>query len=332
MILTLYLIFISLLDPCTEPKWLSLWLAAPSNGVLRHICLDLEAPPPDQSCSSPACTCEGIYWCTDCFLQPLFCTSCYWEQHVKHPLHQAKQWVDQFFDDSSLCLVSIILELSRQYIDTVQAVMEIQLSHGEHWCLVSATAGDPLEIDEDSWEDIEFTYCNCTGAAEKHIQLFWSQLFLASLLKPQTAFTFWVLDDFLWDNVECGTLAMNYFSKLRWITSNAFPHLVPVSSMLYLWCMTVHSDMLKDHYRELMRVARQWWLLKTLKWNGYGVSSNDPGQGGLVLFCPACPQPGINVPVTPDTDFSHWRYTHIVVMDGNFKVEHMHSWKSEDDV
>jgi hypothetical protein len=48
------------------------------------------------------------------------------------------------------------------------------------------------------------------------------------LAQPRTVFTFNVLDDFIRDNLECGTSGMNYFSKLRRITSNVFPHLVPV--------------------------------------------------------------------------------------------------------
>src|SRR5258708_29918577 len=60
------------------------------------------------------------------------------------------------------------------------------------------------------------------------MQLFQAGLFPASFTRPKTAFTFRVLDDFLLDNLECGTSAMNYYSKLRQMTSSMFPHLVPV--------------------------------------------------------------------------------------------------------
>jgi hypothetical protein len=56
----------------------------------------------------------------------------------------------------------------------------------------------------------------------------------------------------------------------------------------------------KDRYRELMRVARQWRQLKTMKWHGFGHRSDDPSTGELALFCPACPQPGINVLLSED--------------------------------
>ncbi|KIK76031.1 hypothetical protein PAXRUDRAFT_84055, partial [Paxillus rubicundulus Ve08.2h10] len=71
-------------------------------------------------------------------------------------------------------------------------------------------------------------YCNCPGSPDPHIQLLGAGLFPASTACPSTVFTFKVLDDFVRVNVECGTAAMNYFSKLKRITSNVFPHLVPV--------------------------------------------------------------------------------------------------------
>ncbi|KAI6142207.1 hypothetical protein BKA82DRAFT_167039, partial [Pisolithus tinctorius] len=53
-------------------------------------------------------------------------------------------------------------------------------------------------------------------------------------------------------------------------------------------------------------------------------------QGDLGLFCATCPQPGINVDLTEDLD--HWRYTCMLVMDGNFKAEHMHDRHPADQV
>ncbi|KAG9309371.1 hypothetical protein JVU11DRAFT_10608 [Chiua virens] len=81
-----------------------------------------------------------------------------------------------------------------------------------------------------------------------------------------------------------------------------------------------------------MRVSRQWKLLKSLKWNGSGLDDSVPTEGDLTLFCPACPQPGINIPITDDVDFSNWRYTWTLVMDSIFKAKHMHTRAPEDDV
>jgi hypothetical protein len=47
----------------------------------------------------------------------------------------------------------------------------------------------------------------------------------------------------------------------------------------------------------LMRVSRQWRDLLARKRFGYGHEvDKSPGNGDLALFCPACPQPGINLP------------------------------------
>lgn len=46
-----------------------------------------------------------------------------------------------------------------------------------------------------------------------------------------------------------------------------------------------------------MRVSRAWRDLQNRKRAGFGHDAlNDPGKGDLAIFCPACPQPGINLP------------------------------------
>lgn len=83
-----------------------------------------------------------------------------------------------------------------------------------------------------------------------------------------------------------------------------------------------------------MRVARQWRQLKLLKWHGFGHDREDPKDGELALFCPACPQPGINVTLPAEYDDSRpgWLYARSLVMDGNFKAEHLHPARPEDEV
>ncbi|KAG1846470.1 hypothetical protein F4604DRAFT_1595029, partial [Suillus subluteus] len=158
-------------------------------------------------------------------------------------------------------------------------------------------------------------FCRCPDAETLDKQLFKMGLFPASFTCPKTAFTFALLDDFILDNLECGTSAMNYYSKLKCITSSVFLHLVP------------------DRYQELMRVARQWRQLKLLKWNGFCHERRDPKDGELALFCTTCPQPGINVAVpTKDDPSPKWLYTQSLVMDGNFKAEHLHPMHPEDEV
>lgn len=90
-------------------------------------------------------------------------------------------------------------------------------------------------------------------------------------------------------------------------------------------------------------MARQWRQLKLLKWNGCGHESKDRKPGDLALFCPACPQPGINVTLPPQDEQQEtnsesqlpnpsWLYSRSLVMDGNFKAEHLYAANPTDEV
>jgi hypothetical protein len=47
-----------------------------------------------------------------------------------------------------------------------------------------------------------------------------------------------------------------------------------------------------------MTISRQWHDLLLRKRFGFGHDlDSSPGHGDLALFCPACPQPGINIPL-----------------------------------
>jgi len=74
-----------------------------------------------------------------------------------------------------------------------------------------------------------------------------------------------------------------------------------------------------------MRVGRQWRQLKQLKWHGFSHEKPKPKAGELALFCPACPQPGVNLNLS-DRSASEpaWLYSRSLVMDGNFKAEHLY--------
>jgi len=51
----------------------------------------------------------------------------------------------------------------------------------------------------------------------------------------------------------------------------------------------------------------------------YGASS-DPGS--LAIFCPSCPQPGINLP--PDwMELPKWVTRRTITVDGNFHADHI---------
>ncbi|KAI6018283.1 hypothetical protein EDC04DRAFT_2607885 [Pisolithus marmoratus] len=204
------------------------------------------------------------------------------------------------------------------------------------------TAIDSLAMDEVEWEDIDniplhlcpplgskyltivnvtgvhfmlVQACQCVNAESYHMQLFHSKLCPSTFTRPSTVFTFAVLDDFLRDNVEC----QDPFHKVqRW--NGTHYEATSLMQLGFLW----HPIIL---IAEPEHVAQQWWVLKLLKWSGFHDKTHWSTEGDLVLFCMACPQPGINVSPAADLDqltFQSWKYTRTLVMDGNFKAEHMH--------
>jgi hypothetical protein len=73
-------------------------------------------------------------------------------------------------------------------------------------------------------------WCHCAKTPDDYVQLLLrAKLFPASFKNPKTAFTFEVLDHFQLDALECKTAAMNFMSKIKRITNEAFPSRVPVN-------------------------------------------------------------------------------------------------------
>jgi hypothetical protein len=84
-------------------------------------------------------------------------------------------------------------------------------------------------VDRSGVHDLPVHWCRCPGHISDDRQLFAMGLFPATFKFVKTAFTFHVLDDFRIENLECKTAALNFYSKLRRMTSNSFPDSVQVS-------------------------------------------------------------------------------------------------------
>ena len=120
--------------------------------------------------------------------------------------------------------------------------------------------------------------CMCEPAIPLFAQYLQLGLYPVSQDRPQTVFTFRLLDDYHLTNLETKAAAQSYYAKLRRLTDDTFPHLVP------------------DRYRELLRAIREWRNLRARQTMGVGYGEGEVRKGGLVPFCPTCPQPGVNLP------------------------------------
>ena len=176
-------------------------------------------------------------------------------------------------------------------------------------------------------------FCRCQGASPEHEQLFRHRLFPSTFDRPETAFTLEVLDYYGIDAMECKTSAQSFFQKLRRVTNNAFPDEVPVSSPFSFIQFTkqLTNLQIKNRYQELIRVSRQMRKLEVLKRFGSVYEEFSSSSGNLAIFCPSCPQPGINLP--PNwKDLPNWVTRRTITVDGNFHADHIKMRRPELDI
>ncbi|KAF8235197.1 hypothetical protein L208DRAFT_1068889, partial [Tricholoma matsutake] len=159
-----------------------------------------------------------------------------------------------------------------------------------------------------------------------------------SFTKIWTLFTVHVLDQFWLCNLELKASAYQFYQLI--------------------WCimLPMRPAEVINLYHELRCLSCLWCWMKKLKWAGYGHNQKDPlnfEPRSLANFCPACPQPGINIPENWQEDVNWCCYfmltcsehvasqnsklvihfifddKHIFVADGNFKADHV--WQNNSD-
>ena len=83
-------------------------------------------------------------------------------------------------------------------------------------------------VDTSGVHRLRVHYCRCPNAKHADRQFVEMGFLPASVMKPKTAFTFRVLDDFRLTNLECNTAGTSYWHKIVRKTSNVFRASVPV--------------------------------------------------------------------------------------------------------
>ncbi|KAF9471221.1 hypothetical protein BDN70DRAFT_820283 [Pholiota conissans] len=273
-------------------------------------------------CSS--CDAHAVWQCRDCTLPGMSCRKCMRKSHLANPLHRIQCWTGSYFRDAELWEVGgyiisthsnpSILCASLTFQDTPQETAEYlsdtPMPHAMHHFFVRVVHTNGLHY-------IPLVHCTCQGTERAHTDLIASRLVPTSFVRYSTLFTMAVLDDFRMANLECKTSAYQYFQKLRRLTSPMAPAGVP------------------NRYPEFRRMARLWRWFKHVKWAGFAHTRDDtaaPSPGQLTLFCPACPQPNINLPKDWMEDTNQNVYIRFFVADGNFKADHVRQKSGDTDI
>ena len=128
--------------------------------------------------------------------------------------------------------------------------------------------------------NIAMISCECQGHDTLPKDLLAARLLPASFDRIRTLFSAQLLDHFRLCNLELKSSAYHFYHLLQRLTNPMDPASVV------------------DLYREFRRMSRIWRWMKRLKWAGFGnkhKEASDTRAGQLTIFCPACPQPGINL-------------------------------------
>ncbi len=144
--------------------------------------------------------------------------------------------------------------------------------------------------------NLRVNFCGCDRAADAGNlvqQLMRYDLYPATHVEPNTAFTFRLLEHYHVQSLQGKISMFDYYESLERLTDNT------------------GTRKLQDRYKAFMRVVAQWRHLKMLKRGGRahdpsGVAGTLPGQ--LAIGCPACPRPGINIPDNWDTISDDLKY------------------------
>jgi CxC2 like cysteine cluster associated with KDZ transposases len=129
--------------------------------------------------------------------------------------------------------------------------------------------------------NLAMVHCGCRGENGLLRDLIACQLLPASFHTIRTVFSTQLLDYFRLCNLELKASAYQFYQLLRRLTRPMGPGEVV------------------DLYNEFRRMSRFWRWMKKLKWAGYGQNGkhhSDVAPGSLANFCPACPQPHVNLP------------------------------------
>lgn len=181
------------------------------------ILLDSEAPEQQDKCTL-CLQADSEIRCLSCIGHHGWCRTCSVKAHQSLPFHRLQRWNGRFYEVISLQDLGFTLNLGHN--GDVCPLSAGETEHGDRITVVDS-AGIFVHL---------VKWCRCNGAddQDKHLQLLRHCLFPSTVSKPQTAFTFNVLDEFHIDSLECKTSASSFYSKLRRLTNNAFPDTLPV--------------------------------------------------------------------------------------------------------
>ncbi|KIO24096.1 hypothetical protein M407DRAFT_51500, partial [Tulasnella calospora MUT 4182] len=222
--------------------------------------------------------------CTQCFGRRILCGPCLLDSHQFLPFHWPEVWIDRSnLSKDSLPQRKDTLPARYGYFKRTslfEVGLQVGLGHDGGFC--PQTHGNDAfrmtVLHTTGQHIVAFRPCACSDK-EVWQQLLEVDIFPATEKNPQLGFTFEVLRHQRCFNLRAKTSLKEYYDALVDLTRAAEGR--GAVSMLY------------DQLRLVVRLYR---ILTTHMRAGRSDASAPLKNGELCVICPACPQPGVNLP------------------------------------
>ncbi|KAJ6488184.1 hypothetical protein C8R47DRAFT_978857 [Mycena vitilis] len=243
--------------------------------------------------------------CEECFSDALFCAPCLVHLHRDNPFHMVKTWNGICFVDATLRDLGLRVQLGHKRGEPCPGTLALspearKKADEASFCIVDSNAIHEVTVD----------FCTCGKAQSRPIQLLRARFFPATTLRPSSAATFRVLRRFHKMSFESKCSAFEFYNALARETNNT------------------GNFQPRDRYREFLLMTREWRYLQMLKRSGRAHMPDgvrDIEAGACALLCPACPQPGKNLPVDGDWKRAppelRFLYALFLAIDANFRMK-----------
>ncbi|KAI0644979.1 hypothetical protein C8Q79DRAFT_1001590 [Trametes meyenii] len=209
------------------------------------------------------------YRCLECDIIAPHCSACLLSRHqgtnFSRALHRIEQWNGRFFETTSLSELGLV----------------VNLGHDGGCCPDPTPVREVTVFHVNGYHSVNVSACGCLTALSSDSPPLWRQFlrqgwFPATQKRPATAFTIEVLKLFHELNLKAKTNAYDFYQTLLRRTDHSGLASHPFCYVVRLW----------RHLQQLKRGARGH--------DPAGTSATAPGS--LAVMCPACPNPGVNLP------------------------------------
>ncbi|KAJ7699410.1 hypothetical protein B0H16DRAFT_1749444 [Mycena metata] len=258
------------------------------------------------------CKVPGVqaHRCQDCLTDALLCSPCMVRLHRDHPFHVIETWNGTFFTANSLWALGLRIQLGHKRGKPCPGMLARTKEDWDHIHEIERKGGTFCVVDDKVIHEVGLDFCSCGTAADRAVQLLRARLFPSTTTRPSSAATFRVLRRFHKLSFESKCSAYEFYNALARETNNT------------------GNFQPRNRYSEFLRMTREWRYVQEMKRFGrvHVVEGlrNIPA-GACALLCPACPQPGKNLPADGE-----WRkappgkrflYALFVAIDANFRMK-----------